>query len=594
MLICAICAALGPLPDAVIAAAFAKDPPVALIVTNGAYELPSLTLPNVPSDGSAFAQQLINAGFLPTRIISYHDLKFKDFQAVIADAVIKYKDAAAFVFYYSGHGILYQSHARLIPTDFSIVDLQSTVRRRSVADQTIAVAEITAIGATSGVPGLFIFDACRDDGSDAGSGDFFAKIIAMDLTNAAGGSDTAVPTGRQGTFDNQGETLVRIDPAEELGHDNSLVMLAAVRSRWGPGISYALPNKAVSEFTNSLLSLMNQSPDRGLNEIFPSIKSAVVADTASFKPPQLPYDIDHTYGSVTLQSYANPPPEIEAAPLFAPTPSATAVATVNSYLDSVKQSTAIAGKTQKNYIFSAPFKLAGVSLSALAEHVQQFTSTASNGILPRLRPVAPEAATLAAVKVKLTARLWDLASDERTYGIGGTRPPVHIPSASTVTRRLAGGSFEYSQTIVADPGFRVLRVAASPTSAVNLLDFRSQLSLDAAGITSEIKTWHLPIGPDGKVDGSFAANLTVVERRPQGGDIRPLTSLIGLHADQNVVLALSKDDVQRLDTVQVLSADGAVLASLQMQDRTPLPGTNLAVSLVTAFGQPILQIESIQ
>jgi hypothetical protein len=576
----------------VIGHANAIDSPIALIVTMSNYVLPNLALSSTKADGDAFAKRLIAAGFQKDRVLVYSDLDVGRFRALIADAASRYKSASSFVFYYSGHGILYNNHARLIPTDFSVVDLQSTIRPRSLTDQTVAVADITNIfGSSASVPALFIFDACQDDGG------ILSQVLAGVLTDAASHPTAPpVPVGQIGTFDNQGDVpMYRIGEPETLGHDNSLVMLAAIRSKWGAGVSYALPDKTNSEFTDSLLSLMAKWPDRGVNEIFPIVKSTVLTDTANLHPPQLPFQIDHMYGSTKLNYFANPPPtEVAPAPLFGLTATQTTVGTAVGYVGSVARSAAHAAALHENYVYSAPFKLSGVSLPALARQLEG-AAAASSKIVANLQAREPApAANAPELEVTIVARLWDLVYDRRVYGVGGTRPPIHVPSSSTLTRRLDDGTVEYKHNIVADQGFRILTTTAAPSIAVNLLDFSTRYMTDSGGITAETKIWHLPVGPNGRPNGSFEANLSVVEQRPEGSIRLPLTGQVKLYSDQSVVLALTSEDVERLDVIQLLAPTGAPLVSLQVGDRLVVPGTSMIAGLNLLENHPVLQIESIQ
>src|SRR5207253_6487041 len=141
---------------------------------------------------------------------------------VIASAQQRYKNVSSFVFYYSGHGVLY-GLPRLIPHGFSFVQLSQAPILEGMANQTIGVNEITQIGKEGGGPSLFVLDACRDQGP----GDFFGKLYALEeqerLTN---NRPTRMQLNGKGAFDG---LTPEISVSQYLGRSNTLIMLAAVK-----------------------------------------------------------------------------------------------------------------------------------------------------------------------------------------------------------------------------------------------------------------------------------------------------------------------------------------------------------------------------
>jgi hypothetical protein len=557
--------------------ALAADPPAAIIITNSTYDMPLTTIATAGMDGDAFQKHLIAAGFDPSRIERYDNLQNADFHSVVIKAQAAYKNVSAFVFYYSGHGILYGRDPRFIPTDFSFIKLQGNLLK-GMTDQTLSVADIVKIGKDGGGPALFVFDACRDTGNG-----IFAKLYALDQTEAiANARQPMMRLDAQGAFD----TVAEVTPGEYLGRDNAVAMLAAVKTKWGPGISYFINGDKASVFTGSLMSYIDQYPERGLSEIFPLIKSDVLTKTVAdhLTPPQQPYEVDVIAGNLKLSDFARPPPPLIIGPLVA-----NAVA---SYVAEIEQSQLRAMATNQSFIVSAPVRLTGVSIPALIPYPKPAASA------PPLRvyasPEAPPPASvtnpqLPILQVRLTARLWNPATDVKAFGSGAENPPIHIPTASAVLTWLPNGLTEYRDRITAAQGFRIITVEASTRVIKDVAAISTTQKTDPDGVTAETIVWTASSGGNGRPAGQYSADLHVVERRPRGTVFLPLTGTFDLHQDQSIVLPLSPDKFPLFDVLQLIAPDGSVIAELQTDTTKILKDRGWWLSLRNVNGGLVLQ-----
>jgi len=561
--------------------AFGTDPPVAIIITNGVYDSPVMTpITTAAADGDAFQKHLIGAGFDPSRINRYSNLKNDDFHNVIDKAKITYKNVGAFVFYYSGHGILYGQQPRFIPTDFSFVKLQGKVLA-GVTGQTISVGDIVQIGKDAGGPALFVFDACRDPGNG-----IFAKLFALEQTEATtDGRQSMMNLDTKGAFDNVSE----VTPGEYLGRDNTLAMLAAVKTRQGPGISYFISGDVLSVFTESLLSNIDKNPERGLSEIFPLVKTDVLSKTeaAHLMPPQQPYEVDIIAGNLKLSDFAHLPPSLNIAEL----PSSA----VTNYVAQIKEAQTQAVSANRSLIVSAPIRLTGVSIPALIPY------PAPPAAAPLQVFASPQTAPPASVttfpprvlNVRLTARLWSPVTDEKTYGASAGNPPIHIPTPSTVSTRLSNGMTEYRDRITADPGFRIITLDATTRAIKDVATITTTQETDVDGVTAETVVWTASSGERGRRAGQYSADLHIVERRPHGTIFLPLTGTFELRQDQSVVLPLTPEKFRQLDALQLIASDGVVVTELQTDTTKILKDLGWWLSLRNVNGGLVLQTSSL-
>jgi hypothetical protein len=558
--------------------AFAADAPAAILITNGAYDSPVMTpITTAAADGDAFQKHLIAAGFDPSRINRYSNLKNDDFHNVIDTAKVTYKNVGAFVFYYSGHGILYGQQPRFIPTDFSFVKLQGQVLA-GVTSQTISVGDIVQIGKDAGGPALFVFDACRDPGNG-----IFAKLYALEQTEATtDGRQSMMRLDAKGAFDNVSEAT----PGEYLGRDNTLAMLAAVKTRNGPGISYVISGDVLSVFTGSLLSNIDKNPGRGLSEIFPLVKTDVLSKTeaAHLIPPQQPYEVDIIAGNLTLSDFAHLPPSLTIAEL----PSSA----VANYVAQIKESQAQAVVANRSFIVSAPVRLTGVSVPALIPYPKPPASAPPLRVYESPQTAPPANVTTSpsrVLNVRLTARLWDPATDEKTYGARAGNPPIRIPTPSTVSTRLSNGITEYRDRITADRGFRIVTLDASTRAIKDVATISTIQETDVDGVTAETVVWTASSGESGRPAGRYAADLHIVERRPHGTTFLPLTGTFELRQDQSVVLPLTPEKFRQLDALQLIAPDGVIVAELQTDTTKILKDLGWWLSLRNVNGGLVLQ-----
>jgi hypothetical protein len=533
--------------------AFAADPPAAIIITNGTYDSPVMTpITTAAADGDAFQKHLIAAGFDPSRIDRYSDLKNDDFHNIVDKANLAYKNVRAFVFYYSGHGILYGQQPRFIPTDFSFVKLQGQVLA-GITSQTISVSDIVQIGNDGGGPALFVFDACRDPGNG-----IFAKLNALEQAEAtANGRQPMMRLDGQGAFD----TAVEVTPGQYLGRYTTLAMLAAVKTKWGPGISYFINGETLSAFTGYLLSYIDQYPERGLAEIFPLLMQDVFNKTvaAGLRPPQQPYLVNNIVLDSKLKDFANPPPSELPSGAMA------------NYVAQIKESQAQAVVANRSFIVSAPIRLSGASISALIPYPEPPAAAPLRVFAsPQTAPPASVTTSPARVlSVRLTARLWDPARDEKTYGANAGNPPIRIPTASTVSTLLSNGITEHRDRIAADRGFRIVTLDASTRVIKDVTSISTTQETDGDGVTAETVVWTASSGESGRPPGQYSADLHIVERRPHGTTFLPLTGTFELRQDQSVVLPLTPERFRQLDALQLIAPDGVVVAELQT-DRTKI------------------------
>jgi hypothetical protein len=366
-------------------------------------------------------------------------------------------------------------------------------------------------------------------------------------------------------------------------------MLAAVKTRWGPGISYFINGETLSAFTEHLLSYVDQFPGRGLAEIFPLLMRDVFNKTvaAGLSPPQQPYLVNNIVGDLTLKDFANPPPQqtIAEAP-----PSAVA-----NYVAQIKESQAQAVKANRSFIVSAPMRLRDASISALIPYPEP-TAAAPLRVFASPQTAPPASITTSppqVLNVRLTARLWDPATDEKTYGASAGNPPIHIPTLSTVSTRLSNSMTEYRDRITADPGFRIVTLDASTRAIKDVATINTTQETDVDGVTAETVVWTASSGEGGRPAGRYAADLHIVERRPHGTTFLPLTGTFELRQDQSVVLPLTPEKFRQLDALQLIAPDGVVVAELQTDTTKILKDLGWWLSLRNVNGGLVLQTSSL-
>jgi hypothetical protein len=551
----------------------AADPPAAIIVTNGAYDYnPPISIPTAEADGDAFQKHLVAAGFDPTRIERYKDPTYDTFKNLIGKAQVAYKNVTAFVFYYSGHGILYGPTPRFVPRDFSFTKVVQGKILSGMRDQTIPVEDILRIAKEGGRPALFVFDACRDEGPN----NLYDKLYSFEQKEAlADGRQSMMNVlPPQGVFDNIQDHVV---PGEFFDRYNILTLLAAVKTQWGPGLSYYLNGEALSVFTGTLLSYVDQSPGLGLAEIAARVKFDVLMKTAKLKPPQLPYYVDDITGNFRFSDFANPPPPLNIGPLL------------SAYADQVGTSQLQAVVANRSFIVSAPIKLEGVSIAGLSHASPPPVFTSPQAAPPASATIPPPPA----LQVKMTARLWSSSTDEKVYGPAGNAPAIRIPNRSTTVTRLLNGLTEYRNRIVADPGFRIMKVNAATRSIKNVDTINTVRETDIEGVTAETIVWTVSNGEAGRSPGYYTADLDVAERRPRGTMFLPLTGVFDLRQDQSVVLQLTPENIRQLDALQLIGTDGNLIAELQPGVAKIVKGLNWWLALRMLNGGLVLQTSGV-
>ena len=127
---------------------------VALVIGNGAYEQPGISLVNPPNDARDVAAKLGRLGY---RVIEAIDVDFTAMQSRLVDFTQALDGADAGIFFYAGHGMEYAGKNYLLPTDARL-DRVSDVRLRLIdVDDVMWALENT-------VPTrIVILDACRDN-----------------------------------------------------------------------------------------------------------------------------------------------------------------------------------------------------------------------------------------------------------------------------------------------------------------------------------------------------------------------------------------------------------------------------------------------
>jgi len=125
---------------------------VALVVGNGAYEHAG-ALRNPANDARDVSAMLEGLGF---EVLVGIDLDGESLGNVLADFGARLPDADVALFYYSGHGIQFESHNYLIPVDAGIAN-QFALRRETIQlDQILSQMESAQIS-------LAFIDACRNN-----------------------------------------------------------------------------------------------------------------------------------------------------------------------------------------------------------------------------------------------------------------------------------------------------------------------------------------------------------------------------------------------------------------------------------------------
>ena len=568
----------------------AAQPPIALIITVSRYVSPLLWKQEPQTDGLEFKARLLAAGFTEDRIKYLPDATRDEMAAFVADAATRYADAAAFVVFYSGHGILYGSEARLLPRDFSLVSLTDAVGGRSIEEQTIPISGLLRIAGNGDQPALFVFDACRDDLAGAG-GKFFATLYAADVSRAGARGDPAgskLRDERPGTFDNQGEYGIRDDESEKIHRDNAMILFGGVRTkRFGPGISYGstvyktADGAALSELTGALIAHYDRTPDDGVEELFVRAKDDVFNHTGDRNPRQVPLIDSTVYGNVKLSTFAHPP-NLETVAAAAPQRPL-----LQSYAGALVDAQELALSGTLSQILTSPFKLKGFTPNTILGTIAP--NSRRTPLAETIVPLPPEPERRPTIEASLAARIWQ-PDDRRVLGAAG-QPEIRLPSPRTARRTRPDGAVEFSQRIQASPGFRIVSSKTTPLTAAGLLEYRTDRENDADGALAEVKSWRLATDGTGRTTGAFSARLTVTEQRPRASFTRSLTGTFAFKADQHAALALTPDEIANLDAIEIRAADGKLLAELHRGDRNVPVGLLRAALQATPAGI-VLQIAS--
>lgn len=133
-------------------AAAALERRVALIIGNSKYS-PIRSLKNPVEDAAAMTVALQRLGF---RIIVGLDLSLADFRAKMAEFEKDLKGADLALLFYAGHGVQYNGHNYLLPTD---IELKS---QSDVISKSIALNVLVDSMARQAKVSLIFLDACRD------------------------------------------------------------------------------------------------------------------------------------------------------------------------------------------------------------------------------------------------------------------------------------------------------------------------------------------------------------------------------------------------------------------------------------------------
>jgi hypothetical protein len=404
-------------------------------------------------------------------------------------------------------------------------------------------------------------------------------------------------TDEQGAFDNY---TAEAAPGEYLGRQNTLVLLAAVKTQWGPGISYFFPGPKMSVFTNSLLSFVDKYPGRGLPEIFLLVMPDVLTAThkAGLMPPQFPYELNSLLaGNLTLADFAHPPPPLTG--LLSVELSNYVSGITAAQLQSLASSSAMS--------VSAPIDPKGFSVAGLTKRAAAARAAVgfgqggggppgaavgpfSFGPIRVKRQSAASSSTNPILKVSLVARFWDPQKDIKKYGTGGAGPSIPIPNISTESS-LVGSSTQFTNRVLADSGFRITKIDAAPIEVTNVRWIKTKLQTDEYGVTSESIVWSVPNSGD-RPNGTYSAVLSVVEKRPQGTQFRRLKDLFELHQNQSLALPLQATDVDHLDVLQLLDVNGHVITELQRETSKIVKEVGWWFSLQLVNGHLLLQTAS--
>ena len=258
-------------------------------------------------------------------------------------------------------------------------------------------------------------------------------------------------------------------------------------------------------------------------------------------------------------------------------------------------------------IVSTPLRLTGVPVAALAgppdaaaaPALQLFAPQVGpppelgpfgvlfTGLPPNVPPPAPPRS--AGLQIKITARLFNLTTDEKT------RTGVRIPNAATVVLSGANGVTEYRHRVSADAGFRITSLEASTTSINNIDSVNTVKETDDYGVTAESIIWNTKnslIGDAAKT-GYYYAELYIKERRPQGTEILNLTGNFNLQQDNSVLLSLTPEQVSRLDVLQLVSSDGRVVVEIQKDSTKTVPELGWWLSLKRVNRGLVLQTSTL-
>jgi hypothetical protein len=296
----------------------------AVIIGIADYDRSLGTIPTALNDAEAFKRRLIDLNpSAENNIVGPVSPGIEEFRNVVAQASERFKNVSHFIFYFSGHGILFNGEARLLPKDYNPIAIKAAALhhdamafKQAIEDNTIRVSDI--IARRPGQYSLFILDACQNDVKAPG----FQDIVEQ--ASAFGSAFTFSP----GTFDGHGKNALLpkslpngsiAESSANLGRDvdgavNILVAMGAVRNEQGDGLSYwddkHLQPTSRSIFTDqALYALAHPTPPASnapISATFPSIRDAVVHVTTDLgkKPYQLPYIIDRLPYSATLASFA--------------------------------------------------------------------------------------------------------------------------------------------------------------------------------------------------------------------------------------------------------------------------------------------------
>lgn len=179
---------------------------VALIIGNGTYDVPELSLNNPVNDAFDMSSKLRNLRF---DVIDRKNLNKRSLESQFEDLPSLLNDVKVFLFYYAGHGIQVDGENYLVPVDATISKTEE-IKERAVNLRLL----LTKLQGQSGGNGkrvnIIILDACRNNPfniTDPPTRDFSGRKVILSKAQGLAGIDISMLTNTLIAYSTHSDSL---------------------------------------------------------------------------------------------------------------------------------------------------------------------------------------------------------------------------------------------------------------------------------------------------------------------------------------------------------------------------------------------------